>query len=323
MFCGLNGMDKISKSAIRKVGDRLKNDSATRADLSLMSAYRANHVYLTKQLIQTIKDKLPPPLLIARRLKRLGSIVQKLKRFDSMELDRMQDIGGVRAIFNNNLEVRRYAENIKKIYSRRKSAFQIVRENDYITEPKQDGYTSYHIVFKYVGSNECLKGYHLELQLRDVISHAWATAVEVFALGSETNLKIGQGDEDSRRFFALASRLLGGDRGVREEILALNGKCKILERLNGLSVATDSIIRNDKKADFYLITLNYKTRMLQLTGYSEKNLSLAQSVYQAMETSDEMDSVLVGVNDVKKLKRAYPNYFLDARYFIAKVKGLL
>ena len=316
-------MDKISKSAIRKIGERLKNDSATQADLSLMSEYRTNHIYLTKMLIQTIKDKLPPPILIARRLKRLGSIVQKLKRFDSMELDRMQDIGGVRAVFNNNGEVREYADNIKKIYSHRNSAFQIVRENDYITTPKQDGYTSYHIVFKYVGSNEYLKGYHLELQLRDVISHAWATAVEVFALGSDMNLKIGQGDEVCRRFFALTSKLLRGDKGVRDEIRAINGKCKILEKLSGLSVATDKIIRNDKKADFYLITLNYKTRMLQLTGYSEKNLALAQSIYQAMETSNEMDSVLVGVNDVKKLKRAYPNYFLDATYFITKVKGLL
>ena len=144
-------MDKISKSAIRKIGERLKNDSATQADLSLMSEYRTNHVYLTKMLIRTIKDKLPPPILIARRLKRLGSIVQKLKRFDSMELDRMQDIGGVRAVFNNNCEVREYADNIKKIYSHRKSAFQIVRENDYIATPKDDGYTSYHIVFKYVG----------------------------------------------------------------------------------------------------------------------------------------------------------------------------
>ena len=42
-----------------------------------------------------------------------------------------------------------------------------------------------------------------------------------------------------------------------------------------------------------------------------------------METSNEMDSVLVGVSDVKKLKRAYPNYFLDATYFIAKVKDFL
>ena len=73
-------MDKISKSAIRKVGERLKNDSATQADLSLMSEYRTNHVYLTKMLIQTIKDKLPPPILIARRLKRLGSITKGFRR---------------------------------------------------------------------------------------------------------------------------------------------------------------------------------------------------------------------------------------------------
>ena len=43
-------MDKISKSAIRKIGERLKTDSATQADLSLMSECRTNHVYLTKML---------------------------------------------------------------------------------------------------------------------------------------------------------------------------------------------------------------------------------------------------------------------------------
>lgn len=314
--------ENISKNSIRKTGEILRKNIYSKSDLDLLSVYRTNHIEIMKMLVKTISNKLPKPILIARRLKRLNSIVKKLQRFQSMSLDRMQDIGGVRAIFKNNDEVYKFVSNLNKIYKSNRTALKIVKENDYIKIPKDDGYTSYHIVFKYDGKIESFKSYHIELQLRDINSHAWATAIEILALISDTNLKIGKGDEKYKRFFYLTSKLLMGDKSVKDEIVKINNECKIIELLSGLSVASDNINKREKTKDFYIITISYKEKVVKILGFKKDELNTAKSLYQAVETDEQTNSVLISVSDVKNLKKAYPNYFLDARFFINKVLDL-
>lgn len=311
--------EKVSKNAVRKAGEILKKNIHSKSDLDLLSTYRTNHIEIMKMLVKTISKKLPKPILIARRLKRLNSIIKKLQRFEKMDLDRMQDIGGVRAIFENNDEVYKFANNLNKIYKDKRTVLKIVKENDYIKTPKDDGYSSYHIVFKYEGKIENLKGYHIELQLRDTISHAWATAVEVLALISNTNLKVGKGDENYKRFFYLASKLLRGDILVKDEMIKINNECKIIELLRGLSVASDNINKREKTKDFYIITIDYNAKVVKILGFKKDELNTAKNLYQAIETNEQTDSVLISISDIKNLKKAYPNYFLDARFFINKI----
>lgn len=311
--------EKVSKNAVRKAGENFKQNNRFQDDLDLLSVYRANHIEIMKMLVKTISDKLPKPILIARRLKRLNSIIKKLQRFNNMNLDRMQDIGEVRAIFKNNDEVYKFAENLKKVYENNHTALKIQRQYDYILTPKDDGYTSYHIVFKYDGKIENLKGYHIELQLRDVLSHAWATAVEVLALISNTNLKVGKGDEKYKRFFYLASKLLRGEKDVKDELININKECKILDLLAGLNVASDSINRGEKTKDFYIITLDYKEKVVKILGFKKDELNTAENFYQTFEKNEKTDSVLISVSDIKNLKKAYPNYYLDANKFINEI----
>lgn len=169
---------KVSNNATRKAGIALKLNQATKENLDTISNFRSNHIQIMKMLVKTISKKLPKPIFIARRLKRLSSIQSKLQRFDGMNLDRMQDIGGVRAVFKNNNEVKDFKNKIKEVYQSPKSVLEIVKENDYISNPKADGYRSYHLVFKYNGKINEIKGYHIELQLRDLLQHYWATAVD-------------------------------------------------------------------------------------------------------------------------------------------------
>lgn len=61
-----------------------------------------------------MRDKLKilePEALIAQRLKRAESIINKLHRMTSMNLARMQDIGGLRAIVSNLNMVEKLKEN--------------------------------------------------------------------------------------------------------------------------------------------------------------------------------------------------------------------
>ncbi|PPB53653.1 RelA/SpoT domain-containing protein [Campylobacter hyointestinalis] len=310
---------RVSNTAVRKAGLSLKNNSATKEDLDAISTFRSNHIQLMKMLVKTISKKLPKPLFIARRLKRLSSIQAKLQRFEGMCLDRMQDIGGVRAVFRNNNEVKQFVENIKEVYLGKRSVLEIVKENDYITQPKVDGYRSYHIVFKYNGKIDEVNGYHIELQLRDLLQHYWATAVEILALRSSTNIKAGYGDEHFKRFFWLCAELFAGAKEHKYEIRELDKKHNILFLLKGLNVVADKLEKAGNEESLYLMVLDAKDGILKLTAFSKSEQLLAQAMYQSMETNDSMQSVLVSIDSIKKLKKAYPNYFLDAKNFIKEV----
>ncbi|AQW87188.1 RelA/SpoT domain-containing protein [Campylobacter pinnipediorum subsp. caledonicus] len=310
--------ERLSNKSIRKAGANLKDNIATSDDLDIISTFRSNHIPLMKMLVKTLSKKLPKPIFIARRLKRLNSIKAKLTRFSGMNLDRMQDIGGVRAVFKNDNEVMNFARKVKETYSE-KGALEIVKENDYIKEPKDDGYRSYHIIFKYNGKIPSVSGYHIELQLRSILQHYWATAVEILALKSETNIKAGYGQEHYKRFFWLCAELFTGKKEFIEEIKELDDKHNILILLSGLNVVANKL-QDKGQEGLYLLILDTQSSVLKLLEFGKNEIETAKEMYQNLETSKKTQSVLVSVDSIKKLKKAYPNYFMDAKSFIKEVK---
>lgn len=316
-------MNKLSNKLIRKAGANLSLDQENSEDLNIISTFRTSHIYLMDALIKTIKNKLPKPILIARRLKRLSSIKNKLKRFNTMQLDRMQDIAGVRALFKSDQDVFEYANNLRKIYSEPNTAFELIKESDYISTSKLDGYRSYHMIFKYIGTKEELKNRNIELQLRTLLHHYWATAVEIWDIQSRSSIKSGKGDEIDKRFFYLCSNLLNGDSTVIGEIIAIDKEYNILKKLNNLRVVTNNLTTN--KDGYYLASLDYNSNVLTLIYFNndDKSILAANTTYKLLETEPNIDSVLVKINDANRLKKAYPNYFLDAKNFIKEIKSRL
>lgn len=312
---------RLSNKSIRKAGENLRHNRTRIDDLDIISSFRTAHIQIMKMLVKTIKDKLPKPQIIARRLKRLSSIETKLKRFENMQLDRMQDIGGVRAIFKNNAEVMAFAKNIKQIYEGKRSVLNIVKEFDYIANPKDDGYRSYHLVFEYNGKIDEIKNYKIELQLRDLLQHYWATAIEILALKSDTNIKAGKiGNEDYKRFFWCCAELFAGRTEYNDEIKELDKKLNILHLLSGLNIAVKFIVEKSSDDDLYLLILDVANNSLKYIPFHKKDENTAQQIYQTTETNSNISSVLVSVDDIKKLKKAYPNYFLNAKNFIKEVR---
>ena len=92
--------ETISKTKIKNIGNSIKNNSLSQDDLSLFSEWRSSHAILTRELAKTLKRKKinNKNVVISRRLKRQPSIFAKLTRYPGMQLQRMQDIGGVRII---------------------------------------------------------------------------------------------------------------------------------------------------------------------------------------------------------------------------------
>jgi hypothetical protein len=69
-----------------------------------------------------------------------------------------------------------------------------------------------------------------------------------------------------------------------------------------------------------LVELNTETRSVHITPYPTVRLYEAEAAYADAEKrakeGEPIDVVLVAAGSIEKMKRAYPNYFLDTQSFI-------
>jgi hypothetical protein len=129
-------MRKYSGKEVTRAGEVLIKENIAETDyaayeqaMDALSFWRACHeAPLTQaaKLLAEAAKKHDEKAVIAKRLKRTPSIVNKLRRFKGMTLRSMQDIGGCRAILANEKRVRKLVRELK-----RKKDFRI---KDYITQ---------------------------------------------------------------------------------------------------------------------------------------------------------------------------------------------
>jgi hypothetical protein len=92
--------------------------------------------------------RVQPDALVAQRLKRFTSVMDKLVREHTMKLSQMQDLGGCRAIVRDVPSVDRLYE----LYRGPQDLFEsegALKSYDYIRSPKPDGYRGIHLVGRY------------------------------------------------------------------------------------------------------------------------------------------------------------------------------
>lgn len=194
-----------SRSRIDRAGRALRGywvapkllDSETDEAFSLAWRFRAEfQIPLTKVVmgIRSFVRTEGAPVVVARRLKRMPTILDKLARHPAMQLTRMQDIGGCRAILPSGGF--RYIDGIRARMRLRDWA--IIEEYDYIAAPKLTGYRGVHVVV--LRDNRLI-----EVQLRTEQQHRWAETVERLGSRSGFNLKDGQGPDELLRYLERAA----------------------------------------------------------------------------------------------------------------------
>ena len=329
-----------TKKQVRKAGENIKNNIADDNDYKTIAQWRRIHIPIMISMVNAINKKLNDnnlkAVLIARRLKRLSSIELKLKRFESMQLDRMQDIAGVRIVFENLEQVMGFQQLMEQSNSWESWNLKLLNKKtkDYIQNPKDDGYRSIHQIFEYQDdSKRCL-----ELQIRTQLQHYWATAVEVLGMKTQAKIKQGEGEQHYKVFLKLCSALfcIQEDTPIVEEyknldkkeickkIRELNEEHNILEQLSGLVVSTKNIERQaGSKHYYFVVLLNLKRRTLIIRGYKKNNFRLAEKYYNSVEQQSKRngntDVVLISLDKVRLLQKAYPNYYLDSSSFIREL----
>lgn len=273
--------------------------------------------------------------VVVQRHKRAPSIIDKLTRFPQMELSRMQDIGGCRAIVSTVRDVERLNEHIQKSSTRHK----LHREYDYIKAPKDTGYRGIHLTYKYNGEKSEYKDCFVELQLRSKIQHAWATAVEIVDTFTKQALKSSRGTQDWLNFFRMAGaefaklehRPIGADvEGVdtNAELQRLATILSVVARLNAFAVTANHIVqKRDNKTDYFLLELTSDGSTIRVTQYKTSEFERATQTYLEKEKQAKTDSaydvVLVAASSMHALQNAYPNYFADSKEFVKYIRRAL
>lgn len=113
---------------------------------------------------------------VMSRIKSPESILNKMKK-DGLKLtyknmiDNINDIAGIRIICplkSNIFTIRQYIEEFNDVV--------IIKEKDYVTHPKESGYSSYHMIIKVpIYINEEESWMKLEIQIRSLAMDFWAS----------------------------------------------------------------------------------------------------------------------------------------------------
>jgi ppGpp synthetase/RelA/SpoT-type nucleotidyltranferase len=302
--------------------------------LEIVNNWRSSHsgplLYL-RMLLTNHAKRVDREALIAQRIKRLSSIELKLERFPTMTLSQMQDIGGCRAIVETVEDVRRISTNFQA--SRTQHIFNNC--DDYIETPQRSGYRGIHLIYRFrskTGLNPC-NNLKIEIQIRSLFQHAWATAVETVGILTKQALKSSQGETEWLRFFELMGTVFAvlentprvrdtpaNNRALVDAIGHFDQELGIINRLKAFRQALREVeqsIRAD--ARYFLLELAPGASAVTVRGFRAQELPRATDLYTDIEkkvAEEGGDIVLVSVDSLTSLRKAYPNYFLDTALFL-------
>lgn len=334
---------KYSRKSIGRAGDVLVKKQILTYEyndaLEKLSNWRASHVYplsIIYQLLSRRATKIDKRALMAQRLKRSPSIISKLKRFPQMKLNRLQDVGGCRAILSDVNKVYKLRNDITKKFSKHI----LVKENDYINEMKDSGYRGIHLIYKYQGNiNLDFNNHLIEIQIRTKLQHAWATAVEILGTYLDEAFKSSQGSQEILDFFKKVSLLFSYSEKNKLELNSLSmiqlkktiqndiDELDLITKLRAFSVTTDSIVQGKNKDGYTLLNLDSKEKIVKIKYFKKDDMEIAINEYLRLEReSGNMNSdniVLVSTQSVHNLRKTYPNYFADSKVFIDNLEKLL
>ena len=315
-----------SKSRVSQAGKNVREGSATTDDIKVIEEWRGAHRAVLNTFQASLRNRTRgKSIMVAQRHKRRNTIFNKLHRLPRMELARMDDIAGCRLIFESIEELDQFRKQFHKAKFKHKRKNEIDKYN-YIKKPKSTGYRGIHDVYSYdVNSKtgEKYKGLLVEIQYRTQIQHAWATAVEVIGLITESQPKFQQGDKRYEKCMALASEILArhyesstgpfpelSDRELLNQFEELDNELHLTQTLTGLNIS-------ETEATSYRNTILVFQQNGDLETYSYRDATEALgALFKLEKEHPELDIVLVKADSTEEIRMAFKNYFSDAKDFI-------
>lgn len=319
-----NSKNQFSKSEIDRLGETIRREKEIVSEDSLvkLQEYRTSHKdalsKVFKILGEFVKDY--QNIILTYRLKRIESIIRKISRLPDQKFNRMWDIAGCRCILNNDTQVYELYKKLESI-----DVLEIKKVNDYIKDPKKEGYRSLHLYVNLKGDNTSI-----EIQIRSIEDHNWATLVEITDLLFDSKLKEYQQDKELLKFHYLLSLK---DKLTMEqiyEIIRIVDKYHYFERLserfskNYLEIRAKWLsIESSKKIKYFLIetTKDDVPKIQSFNNYFEAE----ENYFSAYKTNRNSNIVLTHLTNpnYKNISIAYSNYILTFHSFLDECYDLL
>lgn len=312
----------MTNKQINKMGERIANaksvDLVAREDLDLLQDFRKTYkdpLAKTFNRLLVLAGKVDKGAIVTYRIKRINTIIRKLQRYkDSpngeMKLSRMWDIAGCRCILSTNR-----LSDIFKLKSLIEKEFVDCKINDYVTTPKEDGYQSLHM---YITDSET--GKKIEVQIRNLVQHHWATLVEIVDLIYGTKIKEGQQEKNLKEFLLLFSRKDSLSYDEKERVVRIEGKYRVFKKMSSVFSSNYLNVRNQwlstqGSGNYYVIEAGKKFKSeIECFGNFEEAES---SYYTRYLANKESNIVLTFIKSAKfeQISTAYSNYILTVHSF--------
>jgi len=319
-----------SKGLLNRAGEALRNHrDLTREEMLAIETWRWAHTKVLNTFQAILRNRTKGTgIVVAQRLKRRHTIVDKLFREPRMQLARMDDVAGCRLIFSDIPALVKFRNSLHK------ARFNHQRKNstekyDYILHPKHTGYRGIHDIYEYNPKSkqgQPYAGLLIELQFRTQAQHAWATAVEVVSTITENQPKFERGDERYREFFRLTSEIIARTQEesystykhlsspeLIERFDALDAEIHLIRMLRGLHTVYEGPVNGGN----FILHFSADGR-LQI--HEPANADDAATEYFRLEKANPKDDiVLVNADTFAEIRSAYRNYFSDPQDFLRLV----
>lgn len=315
----------VSNTRINKIGENIaaRGGEITPEELEQLQEFRTS---FSKPLVNVfnitreLADKVNQSSILAFRLKRIDTIINKLSREKEMDLSRMGDIGGIRCIFYNEAEVYKAKTLIENTFESGG------KTRDYIKEIHRDiGYKSVHMYVK-----DPISQKRIEIQLRTRNHHNWATLIEITDLLYDLRLKeLGfESNEKFGKFHALMS----SDKELSKDEAEL--VYDVLDKYNFISVLSKTFRKNnaevkkrwsseEKNNSYFLIEASKKDIP---TLKSFKTFEEAEHAYfEKYKENSSAEIVLTSIKkpNFKQISVAYANYILSYHTFTSDIRPII
>lgn len=306
----------LSKNQKRNLSSRLKDSNyiPTSEDVQQLHELRMEYrdfLYATFKVLSDEADAIDSKAICTYRIKRVESIISKLRRYSTTSLVTMEDLAGCRCILSSRQSIPRLVESIKR-------RLIVTRERDYIKDTPDTGYKSYHLTIQDPTKSK-LK---LEIQLRSRVHHNWATLVEITDQVLGTKIKENHDTPDLMEFHRIFSKneteITVADK---KRLLEIADKYDYVSKIGQLFIKNNQRIRslydeiNSTTDTFFLVETDNRqlTLFAHFHGFQEAEEAYIRRYAELSNNRNSSANLLLfhaQQPDFDTISMAYSNYFL-------------
>lgn len=319
---------RYSNGDYEKLGHRLRSNpnQISDSDYEMLQYLRTSYKEPMSKIfsiVDSIANSVDKHCICTYRIKRIDSIISKLLRFPDMIINRAEDIAGCRCILTSKEAVYKLYDRIRKKLDKYQLEIK-GKVHDYIENPKESGYQSIHLNLTLKGDNR-----RVEIQLRTLQQHNWATLVEITDLLYGLKLKeLGpKSDESLYRLHQLLSKPL--TRLSKHDIYCISDNVITYDYIrrigdvfskNYIDVRKHWYSLKKRRNYFYLISTG-QDGIPDIQSFS--NFDQAEACYfdSFINNLSNKNIVLTHIRNTNfaKISAAYSNYFLTYNSTLLKI----